>query len=131
MISNDVSGEVRRVVKGNPKAIEEVSNNENEMSPLSLTPGMSSNITTPQQNLGATECLVHKDVFSTTAPSINAIDSNKSSCPIDSMATENGPSSDVPVFFQGDDKDLAKTISEQGYDSDGMRAEYSNEEHEI
>ena len=41
MISNDVSGEVRRVVEGNPKAIEEASNNEDEMSYLSSTPGTS------------------------------------------------------------------------------------------
>ena len=96
-----------------------------------LTPGTSSNRTPPQPNLGATECPARKALFSNTAPSINAIDSNGASCPINSTATENGPSSDVTVFFQGGDKDLAETISEQGYDSDGLRAEYFNEEHEI
>ena len=42
IISNDVSGEVIRVVEGNPKAIEEASNNEDEMTYFSSTPGMSS-----------------------------------------------------------------------------------------
>ena len=68
MISNDVSGEVRRVVEGNPKAIEEASNNENEITSLSSTPGMSSNRTPPQPNLGATECPARKALFSNTDP---------------------------------------------------------------
>ena len=92
---------------------------------------MSSNRTTPQPNLGATEFPACKALFSNTAPSINAIDSNEASCPIDSTVTENGPSSDVPVFLQEGDKDPAETIFEQGYDSDGLREEYFNEEHEI
>ena len=70
-------------------------------------------------------------MFSNTDPSINVIDSNKASCPIDSTATKNGPSSDVPIFLQGGDKDLADTIFEQGYDSDGLRADSFNEENEI
>ena len=77
MIGNNVSSEVRRVVEGNPKAIEEASNNEYEMSSLSSTHGMSSNRTPPQPNLGATECPARKALFSNTATSINAIDSNK------------------------------------------------------
>ena len=131
MISNNVSGEVRRVVEGNPKAIEEASNNEDEMSSLSLTPGVSSNRTPPQPSLGATECPARKALFSNTAPSINAIDSNEDSCTINSTATKNDPSSDVPVFLQGGDKYLAETIFEKGYDSDGLIAEYFNEEHKI
>ena len=113
-------------MEGNPKAIKEASNNEDEMSSLSSTPGMSSNITTPQPNLGATECPSHKALFSNTPTSINAIDSNEASFTIDSTATKNVPSSDVPVFLQERDKDLAETIFGQGYDSYGLREEYFN-----
>ena len=129
MISNNVSGEVRRVVEGNMKAIKEASNNEDEMSSLLSTPRMSSNRPPPQPNLGVTECPACKALFSNTTPLINTIDINEAACPIDSTATKNCPSSDVTVFLQGVDKDLAETISEQGYDSDGLRAEYFNEEH--
>ena len=87
-------------MKVNPKAIEEASNNEDEMSSLSSTPGMSPNRTPPQPNMGATECPARKALFRNTAPSINEIDSNKASCPIGSTATENVPSSDVPLFFK-------------------------------
>ena len=121
-----MSGEVRRVLEGNPKAIREASNNEDEMSSLSSTPGMSSNITPPQPSLGATECPACKALFSNTTPLINTIDINEAACPINSTATKNCPSSDVPIFLQGGDKDLADTIFEQGYDSDGLRADYFN-----
>ena len=49
-----MSGEVIIVMEVNPKAIEEASNNEDEMSSLLSTPGMSSNRTPTQPNLGAT-----------------------------------------------------------------------------
>ena len=41
MISNNVSGEVRRVVEGNPKSIKEAYNHEDEISSLPSTPGIS------------------------------------------------------------------------------------------
>ena len=90
MVIINVSGELIIVVEDNPKAIEEASNNEDEMSSLSSTPRMSSSRTPLQPNLVTTECPARKSFISNTAPSINAIDSNKSSCPIDSTATENG-----------------------------------------
>ena len=61
---------------------------------------MSSNRTPLQPNLCVTECPAHKALFSNTALSINAIDSNKASYPINSTATKNGPISDVPLFVK-------------------------------
>ena len=128
MVNNYVCDEVRDVMKTTITAVFCQSLTiGNEISPLTLNPRMNLNITPPQSGELQKDRHARNSSFLATATLIdpnNTIRASKATIEIyriDDTPTDNAPIDNVPLS-----ESLTEKMFPQGYDSDGLKAEYSN-----
>ena len=133
MVNNDVCDEVRDVMEMTITAVvRQASTIGNEKSPLPLTPRMNLNRTSPQSGERQKDRHARKSSFPTTAPLIapnNTIGASKATIEIDRI--DDTPTYNSPIDNLQLSESLAEKLFSQGYDSNGLKAEYSNVDFEM
>ena len=128
MVNIDVCDKVRDVLETTiTDVVLQASTIGNEISPLPLTPRMNLNRTSPQSGERQKDRYARKSSFPTTSPLIapnNTIGASKATIEIDRI--DDTPTYNSPIDNLQLSESLAEKLYPQGYDSDGLKADYSN-----
>ena len=133
MIMNDVPAEVRDVVETIiTTVVDKLSNIDDEISPLAVTPRISLNRTAAQQRPHQQQVPARKSLFGATNSSITSNNPTiVSNTPTDISPSNNDRSDNAQNCDFRPSESMNDTLFSQGYDSDGLMAEYTNIEYEM
>jgi len=133
MISNDVPVEVRDVVQTIiTTVVDKISNIDDEISPLAVTPRKSLNRTAAQKRSHQHQVPARKSLFGATYSSTTSNNPTiVSNIPTDVSPSNNDQTNNAPNCEFRPSESLNDALFSQGYDSDGLMAEYMNIDYEM